>query len=453
MPKKSKTKLPKGLGFWKIEHPGPQSARNVKIWRAVIIDGRTQVSVAQEHNITQARVSQIVRNCKRYVAGRRPFGGEDWHPDEQISYTNQVNKLRLEKQYEESLVGYGVSKLPTVTDKARAYWDVKDGKEVVVRKVADQTKKTVPQGDVRFLQQQLRLCDQMRKIDLSQATLPKTTVSLFPDIDDKHLTWQERLALIQKLYVRWYDMQQQLESQQTGKPAKQWPIEEYIDLDGQSVQKEFEKREQAFKDREQELALRECDLQHSQKCLQYRQEQLDQQAARLASWERSIQGATTSRATPTALGGRVDSPDTQDTPTQSRGRGTQNSEKRPSKNAYVQNNYPPETTTSVYFPTRADELAYLNKGLYSESEISADRSSADGASGPNSGATSTALGGRADPPHTPTQSRGRGTQQLRATLERRKARAELAQHARDLQFKHTFYDKDGNVTDVCPWGG
>ena len=22
---------------------------------------------------------------------------------------------------------------------------------------------------------------------------------------------------------------------------------------------------------------------------------------------------------------------------------------------------------------------------------------------------------------------------------------------RDLQFKHTYYDKDGNVTDVCPW--
>ena len=138
--------------------------------------------------------------------------------------------------------------------------------------------KTVPQGDVRLLQQQLRLCDKMRQIDLSQATLPKAKVELFPDIDAKHLTREERLALIQKLYVRWYDMQQQLESQQTGRPAKQWPIEEYIDLDGESVQKKFEEREQALKDRELDITSREFDLKCLQKQLKQRQEQLDDQS-------------------------------------------------------------------------------------------------------------------------------------------------------------------------------
>ena len=425
MPKKSKTKkLPKGMGFWNIKQPEAQSARNVKIWRAVIVDGRTQVDVAGEHNLSQARVSQIVRDVKRYIAASRPFGGEDWHPDEQISYTNQINKLRLEKQFEESIAAYSASKLPTVTEKARGYWDVKDDKDVLVRRVGDKIIKTVPQGDVRLLQQQLRLCDQMRKIDLSQATLPVVSVKLFPDIEQKHLTLQERKDMFQKVLVRWYDMQQQLESQQTGKPAKQWPIEEYIDLEGRSVQEELDKREQAFKNREEELTMREFDLKHSQKCLTFRQEQLDQQAARLASWERSIQGTTNSGAT------------TQECGAQDHPQGPENSEKRPSKNAYVQNNYSMEKPTSIYFPTRADELAYLNKGLYSEGEISATERGSDGVKERQSEAETE-----------------RGREQRAAVLQRRKARAELAQHKRDLQFKHTFYDKNGNVTDVCPWGG
>ena len=431
MPKKAQTKAPKGKGFWKIVHPGAQSERNVKIWRAVIIDGRTQVSVAQEHEITQARVSQIVRNCKRYVAGRRPFGGEDWHPDEQISYTNQVNKLRLEKQFEDTLVGYAVSKLPTVTDKVRAYWEVKDGKEEVVRKVADQTTKTVPQGDVRFLQQQLRLCDQMRKIDLSQATLPVARVSLFPDLDQKHMTAKEKADVFQKLFLRWYDMQQQLESQQTGKPAKQWPIEEYIDIEGRSVQEELNKREQALKEREEDIASREFDLQCMEKRLKQFQQHQDQQVTRLANWEdRLTARSSAAQSSPTQSSPTQSSPSLRDAVPATESRPTL--EKRPTKNDYVQNNYPPETVKSVYFPTRADELAYLNKGLYSEGDMSRERS--------------------AQETHRSPSPRDANRAESRAAMEQRaKTRAAILQHMRDMQFKHTFYDKDGNVTDVCPW--
>ena len=451
MPKKAKIKMPKGKGFWNIKQPESQSPRNVEIWRAVMVDGRKQKDVAEEYEMTQPRVSQIVRDVKRYIAVARPYGGEDWHPDEQISYTNQINKLRLEKQYEQSVAGYEASLKPTQIVKGKLYINIDEkGKEVPYRKVEDIMHKTVPQGDVRLLQQQLRLCDKMRQIDLSQATLPKMTLSLYPDIDAKHLSWQERKDLIQKLYARWYDMQQQLESQQTGRPAKQWPIEEYIDLDGESVQKKLEEREKAMKDREEDMTSREFELQCLQKQLKQRQERLDQQSASLRSREAKLASGSSganSSATSTALGGRAESSATSatlDTPTQSRGRGTQDvndSPKRPYKNDYVQNNYPPESVTSVYFPTRADELAYLNKGLYSQGDISGDISAAQSSPSLRDAVPAT------ESPQTAAEREA----ERRAILEKRKARAAMDQHKRDLQFKYTFYDKDGNVTDVCPW--
>ena len=439
MPKKAKMKMPKGKGFWNIKQPESQSPRNLDIFRLVMVDGMKQKAVAEKYGIKQPRVSQIVRDVKRFIAVARPFGGEDWHPDEQISYTNQINKLRLEKQYEESVAAYSVSKLPMEAVKMKVYYDIDDEKkDIPRRKVEDISRKFMPQGDVRLLQQQLRLCDKMRQIDLSQATLPKAKVELFPDIDGKRLTWQERKDLFQKLLVRWYDMQQRLESQQTGRPAKQWPIEEYIDIDGESVQKKFEQREQALKDRELDMTSREFDLQCLQKQLKQQQEYLDQHSAWLRIREDKLATQSGPQSSPTqsspSLRNAVPATESRatlaDRATESRA--TLNSQKRPYKNDYVQNNYPPESVTSVYFPTRADELAYLNKGLYSEGDISHDISPTTQSS--------------------PSLRDGDRATESRAALEQRaKTRAAILQHMRDMQFKHTFYDKDGNVTDVCPW--
>ena len=104
-------------------------------------------------------------------------------------------------------------------------------------------------------------------------------------------------------------------------------------------------------------------------------------------------------------------------------------EKRPNKNAYVQNNYPPESVTSVYFPTRADELAYLNKGLYSEGEISRDISAAEGRSDgvkERQSEGGTERGRERHPSVTP--SRGPSL-----TPEQAKTRAAQLQHMRDMQ--------------------
>jgi hypothetical protein len=118
----------------------------------------------------------------------------------------------------------------------------------------------------------------------------------------------------------------------------------------------------------------------------------------------------------------------------------------------------------VYFPTRADELAYLNKGLYPEGEISRDISAThsspslrDGFGGkaaaePASGVAGydASLRDAVPAPESPAALAKRAAEK-KAALEQAKTRAAIQQHMRDMQFKWTFYDKDGNVTDVCPW--
>ena len=151
----------------------PPKPRDQEIWDAVRIQGRTQDDVAGQQGLSQVRVSKIVRRIDCWIAETQPQTARGWRPDQQRTYTNHVAKLLLAAQFQTAAASFAISQQPIVTLKERVISDcVEAGKVQPVRTICDKITKTVPQGDVRFLQQQMKLVLGMRDIDLAQALLP-----------------------------------------------------------------------------------------------------------------------------------------------------------------------------------------------------------------------------------------------------------------------------------------
>jgi hypothetical protein len=212
--------------------PRVPSARNQQIWLQVTVDGLTQTAAAEKFGMAQSRVSRIVKKVAQWVAAWRPLGGGRWTPTEQISYANQVAGSKLQKQLDLAEANYAKSQQETLTVKVKDFCEVEgegdQEKEKVVRRTRETTKKTVPQGDFRFLNQQQKLTKDIREVGLAQAQLPPLPPP--PSAEKFQLTPAQNKRL-QRCIRNWHNQQMMIEASRVGRTLFLWPDVSYIYLD------------------------------------------------------------------------------------------------------------------------------------------------------------------------------------------------------------------------------
>jgi hypothetical protein len=95
------------------------SARDRAIYEAVVIGCKSQRAVAIEHQLTQPRVSAIVKRVTRWLSQGAPPGLGEIYRRDRLRMVSRVHRLRLEKLYRDTYAAWEKSGEPTRSIKER----------------------------------------------------------------------------------------------------------------------------------------------------------------------------------------------------------------------------------------------------------------------------------------------------------------------------------------------
>lgn len=229
----------------KRQEQGPRrpSAEQQGLWKRVTIDGWTQEAAGKEFGVSQSYASRIVRAVDEWMVKERPAGGGHWTPVQILSHANQVAGIRYEEQLQQSKANYEQSKQKTITIKEKDFIDFveieqaaeaaqepreKPRQEKILRRTRETTTKEVPQGDFRFLNQQLKLTKEIRDVQVAMSQLPPLPPK--PEKGKPRPLTKAEWDLQQKCMRNWHNALIDLEIARTGIPLfKLYPTQQ-VDL-------------------------------------------------------------------------------------------------------------------------------------------------------------------------------------------------------------------------------
>jgi hypothetical protein len=93
----------------------PPSERNMKIYVACAVEGKSQTDVAREHKLSQSRVSAIVRQARRFLAFALPEEFDGLPAAAQVNCALRERRMRLQWLWDQSVVEWGRSRESQVT--------------------------------------------------------------------------------------------------------------------------------------------------------------------------------------------------------------------------------------------------------------------------------------------------------------------------------------------------